>query len=70
MVRGWTDGILMTPRMQQALADMREAIEVIKHYCTGCTVMKSEGCRSYAASAPLKNGVCSHCGKPRYVTKR
>lgn len=51
-------------RVQKILDECRKSIHMVQNYCVGCTVMKSEGCRSYSDPAPIINNKCTICHKP------
>lgn len=53
----------------QVLDNVRRAIRIIsdRSHCVGfCYNWKHEGPRSYTETAPVVNGVCSKCHRPRY----
>jgi hypothetical protein len=48
------------------LSKVEESLKLMSIYCSGCTILKSEGCCTYEAPAPTINDCCSICRKPIY----
>lgn len=56
-------------KFQQAIDNCRTHFAVLGKFCLGCSVLKTEGPRSYTDPAPIVNGKCSKCHLTPYKVK-
>lgn len=58
---------VQSQKFQRTLTQVRETYQLLQTHCVGCSVMKTEGPRSYEALVDVDDkGRCTVCRKPRY----